>query len=327
MPGLEQPYQLSLIIPVYNVAPYLQACLHSIAHQTQSNTQVIIVNDGSTDGCRSILEQWQVERPQWIILHQDNQGLSQARNAGLALATGQYIAFVDSDDWFEPDYYQRLVQLCQAHDLDMACANALYHFESGQPGYPVYDDNPPDGVIEGRELLEYRLARKSLLHMVWMNVYKAAFVRAHGLKFPPGVIHEDVSWTTRALLWAERVSCLNHTGYFYRRNRRVIPDDLHDKRLIHIMRSSVYNAIDLSSLIKTDPRVTTSLKRLIAWQLVDGGLSVFHKLNKLRDPELVRQTMAYLREKGFYRTLWDNAVTPAQKRRVLKNKVLFILTA
>ena len=94
--------KISIIVPIYNVAPYLPACLDSIIHQTYLNLEIILVDDGSTDSSNKICEQYKTVDPRIQVIHQKNQGVSTARNAGLALAAGHYITFADADDLLEP---------------------------------------------------------------------------------------------------------------------------------------------------------------------------------------------------------------------------------
>ena len=308
---------LSLVMPVYNVASYLERCLESLAAQDLDGMEIVIVDDGSTDECQAILARYAAQHPEMRVIHQENGGLSAARNTGLDHIHGEYIAFVDSDDWIDPGYYRRLLDLARAKNLDMAHGNAMYHFEGRREDHPIYRDDLPGEVMPGREVLRRRLGNKTLLHMVWMHLYRRDFIERLGMRFVPRLIHEDVLWTTRAFLEAKRVAYDPTPGYFYRQRIRPLPADILDQRLDAVIASSVHNARGLAELaapLRADPE----LQRLLRWQLVDGALSIFHKLRKVTAPELRRRLYRQLRHDGVYALLWNNATETAQRRRIAR---------
>lgn len=315
---------LSLVVPVYNVAPYLPRCLESLAGEPPGETELILVDDGSNDACPEMLAAWVRGRAHARVLRQANAGLSAARNAGLGVARGRYLAFVDSDDFYDPGYYGRLAALCEAHALDLALGNASYHFEGRREDYPIYADAPPAGVVPGSEFLRYRLRARTLLHMVWMYVYRRAWLEAHALRFAPGRIHEDVPWTTRALLLARRARYDATPGYHYRqRVRRFAPPEA-DRRLESIIESAAHNARALEALADGVTH-DAELRRLLRWQLVDGGLSIFHKVRQLSSRAARRARLRRLRREGVLALLWRNATEFAQRRRIARNYLKSLL--
>lgn len=318
--------QLSLVVPVYNVAPFLPRCLDSLATESAERTEVILVDDGSTDDSPRLLAAWAGTRPHARVIRQPNAGLSAARNSGLGEARGRYLAFVDSDDYYDAGYYDRLVALCEAHDLDLAIGNACYHFEGRRGDHPIYADQPPAGVIRGADFLRHRLRNRSLLHMVWMHVYRRAWLEGQRMRFVPGLIHEDVPWTTHALLLANRVAYDATPGYHYRqRVRRLSPED-NDRRLLAIIDSTEHNARALDHLalgLGADPE----LQHLLRWQLVDGGLSAFHKVRQLSRARLRRERLRRLRRIGLLALLWRNATELAQRRRIARNYLKSLIGA
>lgn len=308
---------LSLVMPVYNVAPYLERCMESLAAQDLTGMEIVIVDDGSTDECPAILTRHAAQHPEMRVIRQENGGLSAARNTGLDHASGEYLAFVDSDDWVDPHYYRRLLDLARANDLDMAHGNAMYHFENRREDHPIYHDDLPGEVMPGREVLRRRLGNKTFLHMVWMHLYRRDFIEQLGMRFVPRLIHEDVLWTTRAFLEAKRVAYDPTPGYFYRQRIRPLPADVLDQRLDAVIASSVHNArglAELASPLRDDPE----LQRLLRWQLVDGALSIFHKLRKVTSKELRRRLYRQLRHDGVIALLWRNATETAQRRRIAR---------
>lgn len=308
---------LSLVVPVYNVAPFLERCLDSLAAQNLDRMEIVLVDDGSSDACPAILARYAARHPQMRVIRQANGGLSSARNTGLDHARGEYLAFADSDDWIEPGYYRRLLELARAEDLDMAHGNATYHFEGRRQDYSIYRDALPVEVMPGREVLRRRLAGRVFLHMVWMHLYRRDFIERLGLRFSPGFIHEDVLWTTRAFVEARRVAYDPTPGYFYRQRVKPLPADAMDRRLQLIIDSSVHNARGLDRMaaaLHEDPE----LQRLLRWQLVDGALSIFHKLRKMSSAPLRRRFYRQLRHDGVYALLWNNATETSQRRRIAR---------
>lgn len=116
---------VSVIVPVFNVKPYLAECLDSIIHQTYTDLQIILIDDGSTDGSGAVCDAYAAKDARIRVVHQENRGLSAARNRGIELATGEYLNFVDSDDYLLPDCIETLLKLCIEHDADMSICTYL----------------------------------------------------------------------------------------------------------------------------------------------------------------------------------------------------------
>jgi len=126
-------YKISVIVPIYNAEPYLQKCLNSIEAQSHSNLEIILIDDGSTDKCPQICDEYAVKDSRIKVIHKKNGGVASARNAGLKIATGEYIAFVDSDDWIEPTMYSDLLDVCLNHNCDyVGCSTQIRGGTSGQ---------------------------------------------------------------------------------------------------------------------------------------------------------------------------------------------------
>ena len=309
---------LSLVIPVYNVAPYLPRCLESLAALTPPANEIIVVDDGSTDDCPRILEGFATRLPQMRVIRQENGGLSVARNTGLDAARGEYLAFVDSDDFVTPNAYGEALRLAQDEQLDMVLLNANYHFEGRQADHAIYADIAATEVIPGREWLRQRFRAGRLLHMVWMHLYRREFIEANHFRFVPRLIHEDVIWTTRVLLAAQRVRYSGHIAVHYRIPLRSFSAEQNQRRLQAIVDSSVINAETLAAMSATLSH-DAELRRLLDEHLVDGALSVFHKLAKMPDREVARATLRRLRREEFLLLLWRHAENSAHRRRIARH--------
>jgi heptose III glucuronosyltransferase len=309
---------LSVVVPVYNVARYLPRCLESLVNQSRRIDEIIVVDDGSTDDCPQILAGFTASLPQMRVIRQDNAGLSVARNVGMSHATGEFLAFVDSDDFVDPEIYKTLLGVVAHDDLDMVICNANYHFEGREPDRPIYEKGQSSVVMPGAAWLGKRLREDRLLHMVWMHLYRRSFVDSIQLQFVPGLIHEDVIWTTRALVHAARVRYLDRPLYNYRIPVRTFTPEQNRKRLAAIARSSVVNARTLLEIAEKEIQ-DDSLRLQIREQAVDGAFSVFHKIEKIPDREWQRSQLRDAARDGFFPLLWRSAVDWRQRRKVARN--------
>lgn len=207
----------SIILPVYNVAAYLERCLGSILSQNFDDYEIILVDDGSTDASPEICDRYAKEKCSVRVIHQENGGLSCARNAGLAQAQGQYVWFVDSDDWIEPDALSLLHEACHEQP-DMV---KFSHFRVAGEKWAI------PGLIEvgryrGREALTpicrqaFCRAGKYLLS-VWSHVYRRSFLEAHQLRFVSErlICSEDYMFNLQALLHVEELVVLEQPLYCY----------------------------------------------------------------------------------------------------------------
>ena len=304
--------KLSVVVPVYNVAPWLPGFLDSLAKALPAEAhEVIAVDDGSTDGSPEILQEYAKKLPVLRVVHRQNGGLSAARNTGLEHASGTWLAFADSDDLVAPGAYARWLAAAAADDLDMLLGNGHYHYEGRAPDRLILDGVGATPVIAGSDWLRARLEARFLPHMVWLHLYRREFIERHGFRFVPRLVHEDVLWTTRALLLAGRVRFDPEPCYRYRvQSRRHTPAHLE-----RVIASSIYNARQLAALVATEVR-DEPLARLIGWQLADGAMSVMHHAEQLPDAAARRAHYRRLRAEGFFRLLWRHALDARQKRKV-----------
>jgi len=309
---------LTLVMPVYNVAAYLPACLDSIVMQTRPPDEIIAVDDGATDDSPRILSAYQARLPQMRVIKRENGGLSAARNTGLDHATGDWLAFLDSDDRLHPRHCEVSLEMARRDELDIALFNGWFDFEGRQPDEPIYRNEPASAVMSGGRWLCERMARRSFFHMVWLHLYRRDFVVDTGLRFVPPWIHEEVQWTARALIAARRVRYDPTPLIYYRKPlRRPPPGPATDARWRLATESSAFNAKELERILVDidDPE----LAHMVEWQLVDGGLSTFHKLAKIGSRGLRRQVSSSLRRDGIHALLWRHAHSWPQRRRIARN--------
>lgn len=199
--------KISVIIPVYNVAPYLTRCLDSVVGQTYQNLEIILVDDGSTDGSGAICDGCASRDSRITVIHQKNQGLSAARNAGLERMAGELVGFVDSDDWIEPDFYELLERKMEDTQADIVTTGYYYTYRDKEIRCRM-----PAGSVTylGQEGLR-ALSRGELYHVVWNKLYRRELFA--GLPFAEGRTYEDVLISYRLLLRAKRVESQEAYGY------------------------------------------------------------------------------------------------------------------
>ena len=144
---------ISIIIPIYNVEKYLSKCIESLVGQTYKDIEIILINDGSPDHCLSICEQYSKKDNRIIVIDQENKGVSAARNAGLKMAKGEYIGFVDPDDWIAVDMYEGLHSVIKQSDVDMVICGYEYYSEDGaldeKRKYPIRENE----IINQKEVM------------------------------------------------------------------------------------------------------------------------------------------------------------------------------
>lgn len=204
---------VSIIVPVYQVEMYLQKCINSICTQTYTQLEIILVNDGSPDNCGVICDRNAMNDSRIRVLHKKNEGLSSARNAGLDIATGEYIAFVDSDDVIHPRFIEILVELCTRYECDIAqcdfyavAEDSLYLPLNSPQFVKIYDRKEAlHELCCGNNGVKYTVA--------WNKIYKKKLFEK--IRYPYGRIHED-EFTTYRLLWeTKRVAVTNQYLYYY----------------------------------------------------------------------------------------------------------------
>lgn len=314
--------KLSVVIPVRNGARHLPACLDSLLSQTLKPDEVIVVDDGSTDGTFQVLADYAEKMSALRVIRQQNRGASAARNAGLEEARGRFLAFMDADDIASPDLYRTLVEMAEADQLDIALCNALYYFDGREPERLIYPNESDTTVMAGGDFLEQRLSRNSLLHVVWNQLYRRDFLTGLNLRFDLGITSEDVLWTTRALLAARRVRYTAKALYRYRirhaQERPSGPTAVPGQR--RMVESTVFNLKALNAIaFKESPKIA----RAVRWQAVDGALSVFHKINQIADSSTRAECWKLLRKEGFYGLLWRNAIEGSQRRRIISRWIKY----
>ncbi len=202
---------ISVIVPIYKVEKYLKKCINSLCKQTYRNLEIILVDDGSPDNCGKICDEFALKEPRIVVIHKKNGGLSSARNAGIEIAKGKYIGFVDSDDWIEETMYEKMITFLQSNNCDLVeCA---VNFVSNNKR-SIYKQSVNE-ILDGKSALERQFKAQGNNYMpriaVWTKLFKKDFWINR--RFPVGKIHEDYMLTCEALYYSKKIGLIKEGLY------------------------------------------------------------------------------------------------------------------
>ncbi len=203
---------ISVIIPVYKVEQYLDKCISSVVGQTYKNLEIILVDDGSPDDCPRICDEWAKKDARVKVIHKANGGLSDARNAGMAIASGELIGFVDSDDWIKAEYFDLLYRAIQETDSDISvCGINRTRIEAEAD---IDNINADFEIFTPKEAISDIINDRKLKVVVWNKLYKRELLKNEF--FPVGRYHEDEFFTYRIIDKAEKIVYTPFPLYNYR---------------------------------------------------------------------------------------------------------------
>lgn len=266
--------KISIIIPIYNVESYLKECLDSILNQTLRDIEVICVNDGSTDSSLSILEKYKNMDDRIIIVDQENQGISIARNNGLACARGKYIEFIDSDDYlFSNNYLESLYNACEKYDADIAVAGIVRGNEKLQSVILKIESE-----ISSSDYAE-KLRICDVPNSCYVNnkLVKRTALISSGLSFPPRTVYEDVHYTYRLLYYMDKLVGVPDVIYFYRKRPKSLITKKNKKyeQDFLVGQENMYKFFEEHGVDVSDYAIKTKRYKLF-------GLTIFKTISKNR---------------------------------------------
>jgi len=207
---------VSVIIPVYNVEEYLRECVDSVLAQTYTDIEIILVDDGSPDNCGAICDEYAAKDERVRVIHQHNQGIAATRNTGLDAVRGEYIVFLDSDDYLKPDMVQQLHTVCKEQQADMCCCSYVY--KKGEKLCDRQEQNMPSAqmeLYEGNQRLDNYIRDRKFAHAVWAKMFAAELF--NGIRFPEGRLYEDVFVMPILVQKARRIANIRYEGCVYRK--------------------------------------------------------------------------------------------------------------
>lgn len=219
---------ISVIVPVYNVEDYLERCVDSLLNQTYHNLELILVDDGSPDCCGKLCDEYACKDGRVKVIHKENGGLSDARNVAIPLAKGDYVSFVDSDDWVSPFYLENLYNAIQKNDSDIACSWFENVFENKS------NKAEPINKLQFYECLDQVACLKRMLYQNGVEVsaccklYKKSVIQR--LRYPVGKLYEDIPVTYEAIKNSNTIAVIENIDYYYFQRAQSIQNETFNVR-------------------------------------------------------------------------------------------------
>ncbi len=202
---------VSVIVPIYKVEAYLERCIESIVNQTYSQLEIILVDDGSPDGCPALCDDWKKKDDRIKVIHKENGGLSDARNAGLEIATGDIVSFIDSDDWINIYFYETMLSIMDTEHSDIIqCEREILSNSTGELLKSV--GTYTTLTVSTEEALSMLIAEDRFRQVVWNKLYKREVLVE---KFLKDAINEDEFWTYKIFGEAALVTYIDAVMYYY----------------------------------------------------------------------------------------------------------------
>lgn len=271
--------KVSVIVPFHNVEKYISKCLTSLMYQSLDDIEIICVNDASTDESKKIVQNYIENDKRIILLNVDNMsGQSYARNLGLEVASGEYVGFVDSDDWVELDMFEKMYNKARSADTDITMCQAQLYDDKEQRFYTddYYSLKPlesfKDCVFSPDDTKNQIL---NINVVLWNKIYKREFLQGTNVKFQNGFIYEDLPFFFETYLKAQRVNILWEAPYYYRQNRNFSTMQNSDKKVYDRipMVERTYNVLKQASFFNEKKA------EIVSWIIDD----IFHRYTLLED--------------------------------------------
>lgn len=239
---------VSVIIPVFNVAPYFEEAINSVLNQTYKNIEIILVDDGSFDGSEVCCDKYALLDSRIHVIHQKNQGLSAARNSGLDYMSGAFVTFLDPDDAYASDYIENLHSASIKHNADIVICRYIFQSTDGKLSMSdnsIIEPKLKEGIYDKSFALR-SLAQFSLTSAVWNKFYKAELWKR--IRFPVGRLHEDIATTFKVINESNTVCVLDRVLYYYRKHNGTISNIYNRKHI----EDYIYATSDFISFISSN---------------------------------------------------------------------------
>ena len=263
--------KVSIVVPVYNVERYLARCLDSILSQTLADIEIICINDGSTDESLSILKEYAKRDDRIVVVSQENKGVSAARNVGIEIAKGEYISFIDSDDWVAPNFIEKLYETAVKNNADISACGIIRCRKHYKIPLLVYDKS----VVTANYNKKLELADIPTYCYVWNKLYRKEALQNSNIRFETGRIYEDVLFTPHILYYTKVFATVPDTNYYYYRHKNTIVKTRNKKS----RQDYAYAMTKLKEFFK-DKKVNVSAWETKVKKLKFIGLTIFKTITK-----------------------------------------------
>ena len=306
---------VSIIVPIYNVAEYLDKCVQTITGQTYKNIEIILVDDGSTDDCPAMCDAYSVKDERIKVIHKKNGGLSDARNAGIEIAKGEYFAFIDSDDYVAEDFIETLLKACEDNDCKIAQCSSIN----------VSDNN---GIGESREYTVKILSGYDMIKriyedgtadtiVIWSKLYRRELF--NGIRFPFGKLHEDEFTDYKLFDKCSKVAVVDKKLYFYRVN----PDSI-VRRKYSLKRMSILEALEERKQY-FENKGYAELVSLTNAAYVKQLILHLHEIKGNKEWKNIEYELKKKLKENFKSVMRDSLVPNGYKKVILKIRYLYWL--
>ncbi|BCG60547.1 glycosyltransferase family 2 protein [Paenibacillus sp. URB8-2] len=218
---------ISIIVPIYNVENYLRKCIDSILNQSFRNFELILINDGSPDNCPEICDNYAEIDSRVRVVHKENGGLSEARNFGIDIAKGDYIGFVDSDDWIEYDMFEVMYEQVIKYQADIVVCGRYEVFNNVATEFKEYSGEV--FIYNNKQSVSMLLEDKEINHFAWDKIYKKELFSS--IRYPIGKYYEDIFTTHRLFIKSEKVVFVSRPKYYYLKRAESITGSISSKKV------------------------------------------------------------------------------------------------
>ncbi len=309
---------ISVIIPIYEVEEYLKKCVDSVLAQTYKNLEIILVDDGSPDNCPAICDEYAKKDSRIKVIHKENGGVSDARNAGLAIAKGEWLSFIDSDDWIADEYIERMFSNIQEADM-VICGLTFFYEKDGSFKTHKVTDNDLLGLVYN-----------SFFGYACNKMYRAKFIKE--LKFDKECIREDLVYNLSLFSRNQKFDfkTVDYEGYYYRQRKTSI---LHDEKPYNIIQacnflSQVNKHIDLIEM--DDSEKSKIYNKIIYTAVTDAVVRLKFKFSSIRqDINYIKQLFSAIPDDKLKKQYADNkfykATYYAKKNNMVISYILFLI--
>ncbi|WP_144593973.1 glycosyltransferase [Priestia flexa] len=320
--------EVSIIVPVYNVENLLVKCVESILHQTLKGIEIILVDDGSTDNSGKICDELAKRDETIHVIHKENGGLSDARNAGIDIAKGKYIGFVDSDDYIHQEMYSTLLSIMKEKECDIVESGYKEVYDGDQSCYDTYNSSHSIRIYEKQAAVLSTAIDHDCRNYVWNKLYKAELWS--NIRFPKGKLFEDVFVTHKVVNLANKVAKIDYPFYYYyQRPNSIVNSKFTANKLDHcealeqLMKfiEVEYPAFSPVVAIPYFNQCLQHLDKLTVYKKDIENSQVF--IEDLTKKILDKKYLAYLKSKEVEKVC--NEILGSNARFLLKQKQLIIL--
>jgi len=299
---------ISVIVPIYNVEPYLSRCVDSILDQTYTNLEIILVNDGSPDNCGKICNEYALADPRIKVIHKENGGLSDARNVALDEMNGEYVTFIDSDDFVEPNYVEILYNLARKYNVQLSISNFLHYYEEkgAEKANPQRIEN---STLSSEKAVETMFYQDKFETSAWGKLYKKELF-GNDIRYPKGLLYEDLPTTYKLILRAKEIAYTNQHTYYYRIRNDSIQWAPFNQKKLDILKVADIMTYDIMNN-------STTLLKPLKCRLFSSYLNIYLQTNLDNESEhILWQRISYLK----YSILFN---IKARKRAIIAAFICF----